>query len=221
MEIIKTILDFILHIDKHLIEITNDYQGWTYAILFLIIFAETGFVVTPFLPGDSLLFATGALIAHGNSGLDIYLMALLLLVAAIAGNTVNYELGKYFGARVFKKENKVLKLDYFLKTQLFFEKHGGKAVIFSRFLPIFRTLAPFVAGVGKMPLGRYTLYNFIGGFAWIILFLFLGYFFGNIPVIKENFTIVIVTIILITIIPAAFAALKGAFSAKKAQNNSL
>lgn len=198
-------------------EITNDYQGWTYFILFLIIFAETGFVVTPFLPGDSLLFATGALIAHGNSGLDIYLMALLLLIAAIAGNTVNYEMGRYFGSRVFKEDNKVLKLDYYLKTQAFFEKHGGKAVIFSRFLPIFRTIAPFVAGVGKMPLGRYTLYNFIGGFVWIILFLFLGFFFGNIPIIKQNFTIVIVIIIIVTALPAVFAALKSAFSAKNAQ----
>ncbi|RYE28553.1 MAG: hypothetical protein EOP42_16560, partial [Sphingobacteriaceae bacterium] len=198
MEIIKTIIDFILHIDKHLIEITQQYQGWTYLILFFIIFAETGFVVTPFLPGDSLLFAAGALIAHGNSGLNIYLLWLILVGAAVLGNTTNYELGKFLGLKVFKPENKILKLEYYLKTKAFFDTHGGKAVIFSRFLPIFRTVAPFVAGVGKMPIGKYTLYNFVGGAAWITLFLFLGYFFGGIPVIKRNFTIVVVLIILIS-----------------------
>ncbi|RYE26730.1 MAG: hypothetical protein EOP42_20330, partial [Sphingobacteriaceae bacterium] len=153
MELIKTLIDFILHIDKHLIQITQQYQGWTYLILFFIIFAETGFVVTPFLPGDSLLFAAGALVAHGNSGLNIYLLMLILICAAVVGNTTNYELGKYFGPKVFKPENKILKLEYYLKTKEFFDKHGAKAVIFSRFLPIFRTVAPFVAGVGKMHLG--------------------------------------------------------------------
>ena len=209
MEIVRTIIDFILHIDKHLIEITQQYQGWTYLILFFIIFAETGFVVTPFLPGDSLLFAAGALIAHGNSGLNIYLLLLILIVAAVLGNTTNYELGKFFGLKVFKPENKILKLEYYLKTKEFFDTHGGKAVIFSRFLPIFRTVAPFVAGVGKMPLGKYTLYNFIGGAAWITLFLFLGYFFGGIPVVKRNFTIVVILIILISVVPPIIAAVKS------------
>lgn len=215
MEIISALLDFILHIDKHLVEITNQYQGWTYAILFLIIFAETGFVITPFLPGDSLLFATGALIAHGNSGLDIYLMALLLIIAAVAGDTVNYEMGKYFGAKVFKPENKVLKLEYYLKTKEFFEKHGGKAVVFSRYLPIFRTFAPFVAGVGRMPIGQFIMFNVIGGISWIVIFLFLGFFFGNIPIIKQNFTLVIVAIIVITALPALIAAIKGMMSKNK------
>lgn len=209
MELIKTLIDFILHIDKHLIQITQQYQGWTYVILFFIIFAETGFVVTPFLPGDSLLFAAGALVAHGNSGLNIYLLMLILIGAAIAGNTTNYELGKYFGPKVFKPENKILKLDYYLKTKDFFDKHGAKAVIFSRFLPIFRTVAPFVAGVGKMNLGKYTLYNVIGGASWVILFLFLGYFFGGIPVVKRNFTIVVILIILVSVIPPVIAAIRS------------
>lgn len=209
MELIKTIIDFILHIDKHLIEITQQYQGWTYLILFFIIFAETGFVVTPFLPGDSLLFAAGALVAHGNSGLNIYFLWLFLIIAAVMGNTTNYELGKFFGVKVFKPENKILKLDYYLKTKAFFDTHGGKAVIFSRFLPIFRTVAPFVAGVGKMSIGKYSLYNFIGGAAWITLFLFLGYFFGGIPVVKRNFTIVVIMIILVSVIPPIIATIRS------------
>ena len=209
MEVISNILDFILHIDKHLVEIVQDYQTWTYLILFLIIFAETGFVVTPFLPGDSLLFAVGALIAKGNTGLDIYLMGLLLVIAAVAGNSLNYSLGNYFGPKVFKPENRILKLEYYLKTQEFFDKQGGKAVIFSRFLPIFRTVAPFVAGVGKMNFGRFSFYNIAGGLAWIISFLGLGFIFGNIPVIKDNFTYVMVVIIVLTIIPAVYAGIKG------------
>lgn len=214
MEIIKSILDFILHIDKNLAHIMSEYQGWTYFILFGIIFAETGFVVTPFLPGDSLLFAAGALIAGGNTGLDIYLMALMLIVAAFTGNTVNYFLGSFLGAKVFKPENKILKLDYYLETQAFFEKHGGKAVIFSRFIPIIRTIAPFVAGVGKMPFMRYSLYNIIGGMSWIIIFLFAGKFFGEIPFFKHHFSLVSLAIILISVIPAVYAVAKSKVSAK-------
>ncbi len=196
-----------LHIDKHLIEIVSQYQTWTYLILFLIIFAETGFVVTPFLPGDSLLFAAGALIAKGNTGLDIYSLAIILCIAAIAGNTVNYFMGSYLGIKVFKPENRILKMDYYLKTQDFFTKHGGKAVIFSRFLPIIRTIAPFVAGIGKMPFGRYTFYNVVGGLSWVVSFLLLGYLFGNLPVVKENFTIVVFGIILLSVLPAVYAAI--------------
>lgn len=209
MEILKIIIDFILHIDVHLSEIMQQYKFWTYLILFLIIFAETGFVVTPFLPGDSLLFAAGALIAKGDSGLSIYLLALILCVAAILGNTTNYFLGSFFGAKVFKADNKILKLEYYEKTNLFFAKHGAKAVIFSRFMPIFRTIAPFVAGIGKMPLARFTTYNFIGGIAWIISFLALGFIFGNIPAVKENFTIVVVLIIVVTTLPAIYGAIKS------------
>ncbi|WP_114936329.1 DedA family protein [Mucilaginibacter endophyticus] len=209
MEVIKSIIDFILHIDKHLVQITSAYQGWTYLILFLIIFAETGFVVTPFLPGDSLLFAAGALIAGGSSGLDIWLLGIILIAAAFIGNTVNYLLGNYLGPKVFKEENKILKLEYYLKTKAFFDKHGGKAVIFSRFMPIIRTIAPFVAGVGRMPFLRYSLYNIIGGASWIIVFLFAGYKLGQVDIIAKNFSLVGVIIILISILPPIFAAIKG------------
>ena len=208
MEVISSILDFILHIDKHLVEIASEYQTWTYLIIFLIIFAETGFVVTPFLPGDSLLFAVGALIAKGNTGLDIYLMGFLLIIGAIAGNSLNYYMGSVLGPKVFKPHNRILKLEYYVKTQEFFNKQGGKAVIFSRFLPIFRTVAPFVAGVGKMNFGKFTYYNIIGGLVWIISFLGLGFVFGNIPVIKENFTYVMLVIIVLTILPAVYAGIK-------------
>ncbi len=209
MEFLKQIIDFILHIDIHLSTIISQYQGWTYLILFVIIFAETGFVVTPFLPGDSLLFAAGALIAGGNTGLDIYLLSLILIVAAISGNTVNYTLGKVLGAQVFKPTNKILKLEYYHQTHAFFEKHGGKAVIFSRFMPIIRTIAPFVAGVGKMPFGRYTLYNVVGGVTWIIVFLFAGFLLGNIPFFKEHFSLIGIGIIVVSIIPPIIAAVKS------------
>lgn len=214
MELIKQLIDFILHIDKHLETITSQYQGWTYLILFFIIFAETGFVITPFLPGDSLLFAAGALIASGNAGLDIKVLGIILIVAAFTGNTVNYYIGNYLGPKVFKEKNKILKLDYYLETKAFFDKHGGKAVILSRFMPIIRTIAPFVAGVGKMPVARYSLYNIIGGAAWIILFLAGGYLLGNVSFIKSHISLLGIVIILLSITPAIWAAIK-ARSAKK------
>ena len=219
MEIIKELIDFILHIDKHLVQITSQYQAWTYLILFIIIFAETGFVVTPFLPGDSLLFAAGALVAGGRTGLDIYVLGLLLFVAAVAGNTVNYMLGSYLGARVFKEENKILKLSYYLQTKAFFDKHGGKAVIFSRFMPIIRTIAPFVAGVGRMPFGRYSFYNIVGGFTWIVIFLYGGFLFGNVPFFKNNFSLVALIITVLSILPAIFAFAKSRFSKKDTKVN--
>lgn len=209
MELLKHLIDFILHIDKNLALIISQYHNTTYLILFVIIFAETGFVVTPFLPGDSLLFAAGALIAGGGTGLDITLLAAILIVAAFAGNTVNYLLGNYLGPKVFKPENKVLKLDYYLQTKAFFDKHGGKAVIFSRFVPIIRTIAPFVAGVGRMPLGRYSLYNIIGGVSWIVLFLFAGYMLGNVPFFKAHFSLIGIAIILVSLIPPIYAAIKA------------
>ncbi|MEO3404394.1 VTT domain-containing protein [Mucilaginibacter sp. CAU 1740] len=214
MEVIKSIIDFVLHIDKHLVQITSTYQGWTYLILFLIIFAETGLVIFPILPGDSLLFAAGALIAGGNSGLDIWVLGLILIAAAFIGNTVNYFVGNYLGVKVFKEENKILKLEYYLKTQAFFDKHGGKAVIFSRFMPIIRTIAPFVAGVGKMPFLRYSLYNIIGGASWIIVFLFAGYKLGQVEIIAKNFSLVGVIIILVSILPPIIAAIKSRTSKK-------
>ena len=214
MEFIHSIIDFILHIDKHLVQITSEYQSWTYLILFIIIFSETGLVVAPILPGDSLLFAAGALIAGGKSGLDIYLLAVILIIAAITGNTVNYLLGKFLGARVFKEENKILKLSYYLQTKAFFDKHGGKAVIFSRFVPIIRTVAPFVAGVGHMPFTRYTLYNVVGGVSWILIFLFCGFWFGKVPFIEKNFSLVAIIIILVSVIPPVFAIVKNKMTKK-------
>jgi len=209
VEIVKTLIDFILHIDKHLADIISQYHGLTYLILFAIIFAETGFVITPFLPGDSLLFAAGALIAGGATGLNIFLLCVILIAAAFTGNTVNYLIGNYLGPKVFKEKNKILKLDYYLQTKAFFDKHGGKAVIFSRFMPIIRTIAPFVAGVGKMPMARYSLYNIIGGTAWIILFLFAGYELGTVPFFKAHFALIGVAIIIISILPPIIAALRN------------
>ena len=203
----KQLWIFFLHIDKYLAHIISQYHALTYLILFVFIFAETGLVVTPFVPGDSLLFAAGTLIGAGNTGLNIYLLAAILSIAAVAGNTVNYWLGKHFGQKVFKKNNKILKLEYYEKTKTFFDKHGGKAVILSRFVPIIRTIAPFVSGVGKMPFLRYTIYNVIGGVAWIFLLLFIGYFFGNIPFIKNNFTIVILVIVFISLVPPVYTAI--------------
>jgi membrane-associated protein len=215
LEFLAQFVDFLLHIDKHLEIIISSYQTWTYLILFLIIFAETGFVVTPFLPGDSLLFAMGTLIAGGNTGLDIWVMLLILTVAAILGNSLNYKLGSLLGVKVFKAENRFLKLDYYNQSHEFFEKHGGKAIIFSRFLPIFRTIAPFVAGVAKMPFGRFSFYNIIGGVAWISSLLLAGYLLGQIPVVKKNFEIVILVIAIVTFFPAIFAAIRSKFVKKK------
>lgn len=209
MEFVTEIFDIILHIDKYLVKIVSDYRTWTYLILFIVIFAETGFVVTPFLPGDSLLFAVGALIAKGGTGLDIYIMGLLLIVAAITGNTLNYALGNYFGPKVFKPGNRVLKLEYYVKTQDYFDKKGGNMLIISRFMPIFRTMVPFVAGIGKMNFGLFTFYNVTGGIFWIVSFLGIGFIFGNIPFIKEHFTYVMLVIIVLTILPALFAAIKA------------
>ena len=217
MEVLKSIIDFILHIDKHLAMIISQYHALTYLILFAIIFAETGFVVTPFLPGDSLLFAAGALIAGGDTGLSIYLLALILIVAAFTGNTVNYLLGSYLGPKVFKDNNKILKLEYYIQTHAFFEKHGALAVIFSRFMPIIRTIAPFVAGVSRMSFLKYSLYNIIGGASWIIVFLFAGYMLGNVPFFKAHFSLVGVAIILVSIIPPIFAAIKSRSVKKAAQ----
>ncbi|MBC7759113.1 MAG: VTT domain-containing protein [Phormidesmis sp. FL-bin-119] len=209
MEITTQLFDFILHIDKYLVKIVSDYQTWTYLIIFLIIFSETGFVVAPFLPGDSLLFAVGALIAKGGTGLDIYIMGILLIIAGIAGNTLNYALGHYFGPKVFKPGNKILKLDYYIKTKDYFHKKGGNMLILSRFMPIFRTMAPFVAGVGKMDFGQFTYYNVVGAVLWIVSFLGVGFIFGNLTVIKDNFTYVMLVIIVLTILPAVFAAIKA------------
>ncbi len=215
MEILDLLLKLITDTKDTLAAITREYRTWTYLILFIIIFAETGFVVTPFLPGDSLLFAMGALIAAGDTGLHIGYMAMLLSAAAILGNTLNYRLGRYFGIRVFKEENKILKLKYYHQSHEYFEKHGSKAVVLSRFLPIFRTIAPFVAGAARMSFGRFTLYNFVGGIAWIFSLLFAGYLLGKIPFIERNFEIVVVAIALGTFAPVVWAAIKPLLFKKK------
>ncbi|MDR3694731.1 VTT domain-containing protein [Mucilaginibacter sp.] len=217
MELLKSLIDFILHIDKHLSAIISQYHALTYLILFAIIFAETGFVVTPFLPGDSLLFAAGALIAGDGTGLNIFMLTIILIAAAFTGNTINYLLGGYFGHKVFKPDNKILKLEYYNQTHAFFEKHGALAVIFSRFMPIIRTIAPFVAGVSEMPFLKYSLYNIIGGASWIIVFLFSGYFLGNVPFFKAHFSMVGVVIILLSIIPPIYAGIKSRIARKQDQ----
>jgi membrane-associated protein len=208
MEVIRTLVDFILHIDKHLVCIVNDYQYWTYLILFIIIFAETGLVVTPFLPGDSVLFAMGALIAKPETDLNIILMLTLLIVAAILGDFVNYEIGKHFGLRVFREDSKIFKPQYLQKTEAFYAKYGGKTIIYARFVPIVRTFAPFVAGISKMSYPHFGKYNMVGGILWVSLFLFAGYFFGQIEFIQKNFSIVVLAIILISIIPPILEFIK-------------
>lgn len=209
MEIIRTLIDFILHIDEHLVEIVSNYKTWTYLILFLIIFAETGFVVTPFLPGDSLLFAAGAIIAKPESGLNIFITCILLIVAAILGDLVNYHIGDYVGPKAFSGKYKLLKKEYLEKTQAFYLKHGGKTIIYARFIPIIRTFAPFVAGIGTMSYARFASYNVVGGVLWVTSFLFLGYFFGALPVIKDNFTYVIFAIILLSILPPVIEVIRN------------
>jgi membrane-associated protein len=207
MDLIKQLIDLVLHLDQHLVELVRNYGTWTYAILFLIIFCETGLVVTPFLPGDSLLFAIGALAAAG--GLDVMLIFVLLSIAAIIGDTVNYWIGHKVGPKVFHKENsRFLNKQHLERTHQFYEKYGGKTIIIARFIPIIRTFAPFVAGIGSMTYSRFLLYNIVGGIVWVGGFVFAGYLFGNIPVVKQNFTLVIVVIIIISIMPGVIEYLR-------------
>ncbi len=197
--IFKTILDFFLHIDEHLGWVIETYGVLTYGIMFAVIFMETGFVVTPFLPGDSLLFAIGIFAARGS--FNQILIYLLLLLAAFLGDTVNYWIGHYVGPVAFEGKNKFLKKEHLNKAQKFYEKHGGKAIVLARFVPIVRTFAPFVAGIGKMDYGRFIMFNLIGGFLWVSLFMWAGYFFGNVPFVEHNFHYVMVAIILISVVP--------------------
>jgi len=215
LDFIYSIIDFILHIDDHLVEIVNNYQTWTYLILFLIIFAETGLVVTPFLPGDSLLFAAGAIIAKPETDLNVFVMWILLMVAAILGDLVNYHIGKYIGPKAFSGKYKFLKKEYLEKTEKFYEKYGGKTIIYARFVPIIRTFAPFVAGVGSMSYAKFASYNVIGAILWVTSFLFIGYFFGGLPIIKDNFTIVIFAIILLSMLPPIIEVVKEKYGKKK------
>lgn len=205
MEFWNLILDWFLHLNEALDAFVKDYGDLTYLILFLIVFAETGLVVTPFLPGDSLLFAAGAIAARPE-GLDPVVLTALLIVAAILGDGVNYIVGRYIGPKVFAREYKLLKREHLLRTQEFYDKHGGKAIIFARFVPIVRTFAPFIAGIGSMNYSRFVVYNIVGAIAWVVSFITLGYWFGDNPVVKKNFTLVIFGIIFISILPALYQA---------------
>jgi membrane-associated protein len=207
MDLLRSVVDLFLHLDQHLAEVISKYGASTHLILFLIVFCETGLVVTPFLPGDSLLFAAGAFAALGS--LDIWLVVILLVVAAILGDTVNYWVGAYVGPRAFRGEVRWLKREYLDRTHAFYEKHGGKTIILARFVPIIRTFAPFVAGVGAMSYTRFIVYNIVGAVLWVGLFVLGGYFFGNIPMVKNNFTLVILAIIAISVLPIVVEALKA------------
>jgi len=207
MDLLRSIVDLFLHLDQHLSEVITRYGGWTHLILFLIVFAETGLVVTPFLPGDSLLFAAGTFAALG--ALDVRMIIVLLIVAAIIGDTVNYWVGAWIGPRAFSGRIRWLRQDYLERTHAFYEKHGGKTIILARFVPIIRTFAPFVAGVGAMSYGKFIVYNVAGAVLWVGLFVLGGYFFGNIPVVRENFTLVILAIIALSVLPIVIEAVKA------------
>jgi membrane-associated protein len=216
MELIRTFIDILLHLDKHLNELIQNYGVWTYLILFLIVFCETGLVVTPLLPGDSLLFAAGALAALENSPLNVGFLFVLLSVAAILGDTVNYWIGHKIGPKVFHRENvRFLKKEYLDRTHQFYEKYGGKTIIIARFVPIVRTFAPFVAGIGSMSYGRFIIYNIVGGILWVAICLFAGYIFGNIPVVKQNFSLVILAIVFVSILPGLIEFIRQRAKSRK------
>ncbi|SDB94357.1 DedA family protein [Acinetobacter boissieri] len=208
------IINFILNIDQHLFDFIVQYGKWIYAILFIIIFVETGLVVMPFLPGDSMLFAAGAL-AASTGVMDPTVLIILLCVAAILGDTLNYHIGRYIGPRVFEMDSRFIKKEHLTKTQAFFEKHGGKTIIFARFLPFFRTFAPFVAGASSMNYRHFLMFNVVGAILWISSFIILGYFFGNLPIVKDNFTHLIIGIIILSILPAIFEIVRNRY--KKTQ----
>jgi membrane-associated protein len=216
LEFINTVIDFVLHLDRHLKEIIDTYGVWTYAILFAIIFCETGLVVTPFLPGDSLLFAAGAFAATG--ALDPWIVNLLLAVAAIIGDTVNYWIGERIGDKAFEPGRyRFLKPEYLEKTHRFYEKYGGKTIIIARFVPIVRTFAPFLAGVGVMSYRRFLAYNVIGGILWTTLFVWTGYFFGNLSFVKKNFSLVIIVIIVLSVMPGVVEYVRQSRQSKAAK----
>ena len=212
----EVILDFILHIDRHMIELVQNYHAWTYAILFIIIFCETGLVVTPFLPGDSLLFVAGAITALPDMPLEIGFLVLILFIAAVLGDSCNYMIGHFFGRRLFSNPNsKIFKQSYLDKTHEFFKKYGGKTIILARFVPIVRTFAPFVAGMGKMHYYFFMLYNLVGGALWVCLFCFTGYFFGDLPFVQENLKVLLLAIIVISLLPAIIEVLRERWKAKR------
>ncbi len=207
MELLAQLVDILLHLDRYLGVFLHDYGTWIYLLLFLVVFAETGFVVTPFLPGDSLLFVTGTLAATG--GMDVGWLCALLVTAAILGDTVNYWIGDWFGPRIFHVENaRFLKREYLERTHRFYERHGGKTIVIARFIPIIRTFAPFVAGVGGMTYRKFLAYNVLGAALWVLSFVFAGYYFGNLPFVKNNLTLVIFGIIVLSILPGVIEYLR-------------
>jgi membrane-associated protein len=209
MELIHWLVELVLHLDSHLVELLRDYGFWVYPILFAIVFAETGLVVTPFLPGDSLLFAAGALAAVDSSGtLSASLLSVVLAIAAVTGNTTNYHVGRWVGPAAFSGKHRFLKVQYLKRTEAFFAKHGSMTIVLSRFVPILRTCAPFVAGIARMPYARFQGYNLAGGTAWVLLFTWAGFFFGNIPFIKNNFGLVTIGIVVVSVLPVIWVALK-------------
>ncbi len=208
MELIAGLVDLILHLDQHLLDLARTYGIWIYAILFLIVFLETGVVVTPFLPGDSLLFVAGAIAAAGE--MNVHGLVLLLIAAAILGDSLNYAIGRYLGPRVFRFEDtRFFKRAYIDRTHAFFERHGGKTIIIARFIPIIRTYAPFVAGIGAMAYRRFLVFNVTGAILWVLLLTYAGYFFGNLPLVKNNLTLVILGIIVLSILPGIFEFLRA------------
>jgi membrane-associated protein len=204
---VRELVDIILHLDRHLNAWASEYGGWLYGLLFAIVFAETGLVVTPFLPGDSLLFATGALAAAGV--LDLGLVLMLLSAAAIIGDNMNYWIGRGVGPRVFTADSRWLKREYLLRTKHYYERHGGKTVVLARFMPIVRTFSPFVAGIGRMSYARFLAFDIGGGIFWVCGFGLLGYFFGNVPIVKQNFGLVIVAVILLSLVPILIEVLRA------------
>ena len=215
MELMQYLLDFVLHIDQHLVELVKEYRNWIYLILFLIIFCETGLVVTPFLPGDSLLFALGALAAVPEYGLSFPLLLVMLCVAAILGDSFNYYTGTKIGNRVYLRDFWFLRRKHIDETQKFYAKYGGRTIIYARFMPIVRTFAPFVAGIAKMDYRKFLSYNIIGAIIWITFFMVVGYMFGNIPAVKRNFTVLILGIIALSLIPPIIGILKNRLNKRK------
>ena len=210
-------LNFILHIDQHLFALAAQHGAWVYAVLFLIVFCETGLVVTPFLPGDSLLFAAGAVAAASAGVLNVHIIVVLLLAAAILGDASNFEIGKYFGAKLFSRpDSRLFKPEYLAKTHQFYEKYGGKTIILARFVPIVRTFAPFVAGMGKMHYGHFLRYNIIGAMAWVVSLAYLGYAFGNVPLVKNNFGVLVIGIVIFSVIPMAVEIIRAKLNKDKA-----
>ncbi|CNI50180.1 DedA family protein [Yersinia bercovieri] len=219
MEFIRFVIDFILHIDVHLAELVAQYGVWVYGILFLILFCETGLVVTPFLPGDSLLFVAGALASLPSNDINVHIMVTLMVTAAILGDAINYTIGRVFGEKLFSNpDSKIFRRSYLDKTHQFYEKHGGKAIILARFVPIIRTFAPFVAGMGKMSYRHFAAYNVIGALVWVLLFTYAGYLFGNVPIVQNNLKLLIVAIIVVSILPGVFEIWRHRRAAARQKN---